>query len=262
VGDAVSTEWLVAKYIPDLRRREPRNIGVILRMGGQQLARFIGERAPGSVDGRSLRGRVADVQTYKAWVDYWRHAMLEAASLRDLVMPSTDESYVVEYGGARLLGSEGLPPTDMLEHLYAALVEELPERSTMSVAELSESVLRLAGIADDVTRGYPLDIEHDTFSDRVVFDYRYVNGRSHLFQQVSLTFADERSWTLAHAAAWSFEKASAIERTTSLVALVNPRQRDADLERQLLLLEEHASVIDVAEPESAAYDLRELISVT
>jgi hypothetical protein len=257
----MNTEWLVAKYIPDLRRREPRNIGVLLRTGDVSLARFVGERSSGFVDGRYLRGRVADVATYKAWVEYWRHELGDEADLRELVTSRPDDNYVVEYGGSRLFGRESTEPTEMLEYLYTTLVEELPEGGgPLSVSELSESVLSLAGIADRVTRGYELDIPHERFSDKVVFDYRYENGRPHLMQQVSLTFGDDRSWTLAHAAAWAFEKAyEAEERSVSLIALVKPRRMDDDLEGQLLLLEEHSSVVDLKKPEVAAASLRALV---
>jgi hypothetical protein len=257
----MSTEWLVAKYMPDLKRREPRNVGVMLRVGHRTLSRFAGERAGGGIDGRFLRGRVADVDTYRAWVNFWRHAVEDAGSLREVMQPTGDENYAVEYGGERLLGSDAREAEDMLDYLYATLVEELPEKEALSVAQLSENVLGRLDIADKVERGYRLNIPHERFTDRVRFDYRYVNRRPHLMQQVSLTLSDERSWDVAHAAAWSFEKAHGAEVDTSLIALVKQRQADDDLERQLLLLEEQAAVVDVGETERATENLRELLQL-
>lgn len=48
--------YLIAKYIPDLRRMEPRNIGVIVWSPQGVAARFAAEKADtdGDVDGRSL----------------------------------------------------------------------------------------------------------------------------------------------------------------------------------------------------------------
>ena len=40
-SDAVSTRFLVAKYIPDMRRPEPRQIGVIVWTHGKLSARFL-----------------------------------------------------------------------------------------------------------------------------------------------------------------------------------------------------------------------------
>jgi hypothetical protein len=255
----MSTEWLVAKYMPDLKRREPRNVGVLLRAGDRALSRFVGQQANGVIDGRFLRGRVADVNTYKAWVNFWRNAMGTAENLRELVQPTGDENYMVEYGGERLLGADAREPEDMLDYLYAALVEELPEKEALSVAQLSEDVLGRLEIADRVERGYRLSIPHERFTDTVLFDYRYMNGTPHLMQQVSLTLSDDRSWDVAHAAAWSFEKAHGANEETSLIALVKQRQDDNDLERQLLLIEENATVVDVGETERATENLRELL---
>ena len=48
--------YLIAKYIPDLQRVEPQNIGVIVWAPGVAAARFAAEKAdrPGEVDGRSI----------------------------------------------------------------------------------------------------------------------------------------------------------------------------------------------------------------
>jgi len=61
----MKARWLVAKYMPDLRRREPDNVGVILLMDGRAHLRFLGQR-DGRVDGRSVRW-AGSVKNYKAW---------------------------------------------------------------------------------------------------------------------------------------------------------------------------------------------------
>ena len=71
-GNSTKAEWLVAKYMPDLRRREPKNVGVLLRMGDSCFSRFLGEQSGGQIDGRHVHGLVNSVQNYKAWVGYWK----------------------------------------------------------------------------------------------------------------------------------------------------------------------------------------------
>src|SRR5260370_7676760 len=71
---ASRVRYLVAKYIADTWRMEPRNIGVIAVGPTGWAARFVGESPakPGQVDGRSLRGRMGSLPAYRQWIKYWR----------------------------------------------------------------------------------------------------------------------------------------------------------------------------------------------
>jgi len=66
--------FLVAKYFPDLFRKEPRNIGVVLWSPEITLARFVGERpdTPGKVDEQEIPSFAASHEAYKQWVRYWQ----------------------------------------------------------------------------------------------------------------------------------------------------------------------------------------------
>src|ERR1700683_4912459 len=66
--------YLVAKYISDLHRMEPKNIGVIVWTRSTVSARFVAERPnkPGEIDGRSIPPFVTSTAAYKQWVDFWR----------------------------------------------------------------------------------------------------------------------------------------------------------------------------------------------
>ncbi len=260
-GNSQKAEWLVARYMPDLRRREPKNVGVVLKMGGFCLTRFLGERSEGRIDGRRVQGLVNSVSNYKAWVDYWQHAV-DSTDPIALTKRRADDSYFLEYAGERLLGSEHTAPEDMLDYLYSTLVEEMPEPDTLNVRQLSERVLVRAGIRDRVTEKYRLPV---SVTDSALFDYKYQNGALHLMKRVTLTYEDERSWANAHAAAWDLEKAAF---TTAggkgrLIALVKTRSSDSELERQMGLLNGLSSaVIDVAEVQEAASQLNEVIHST
>jgi len=66
----MTPQFLVAKYFPDMRRLEPRNIGVIVWCDGNCIAKFLG-------DGESKAGINAPKfiqckKTYRRWLDYWR----------------------------------------------------------------------------------------------------------------------------------------------------------------------------------------------
>ena len=255
----MSTEWFVAKYIPDLRRREPTNVGVILRMGDSVFAKFLGERSDGRIDGRSVKW--LGVASYKAWVTHWRRHLDESADLSALTGSPPGTNYYIEVGGERLIGSETTDPEGLLDYLYSVLVEETPEREVLSVEKATESVLNRIEIAERVERGYVLEVPRDGFTDRVEFDYRYLNGTAHLMQRVSLTLEDVRSWDNVHAAAWSFQYAHSVERDASAIALVKTREEDASLDKQMRLLGEFASVVDVGHTEEAAERLRDLLQL-
>ena len=80
-----NTKYLLAKYIPDLYRFEPRNIGVIVWSPLGVEARFLAEfpNRPGEVDGRFIPNFVASANAYKQWIRYWRDA-ITGAFLRPL----------------------------------------------------------------------------------------------------------------------------------------------------------------------------------
>ena len=71
----MKASWYIAKYVPDLRRREPINIGIILFLGETVLSRFLGENEQGVLNGRRLRGKVRAFSNYKAWLSHWREAV-------------------------------------------------------------------------------------------------------------------------------------------------------------------------------------------
>jgi len=244
--------------MPDLRRREPKNVGVVLKMGDLCVTRFLGERDEGRIDGRHVQGLVNSVPNYKAWVAYWQHVVDETDPVA-LTKQRADDSYFLEYAGERLLGSEDTAAEDMLDHLYSVLVEEMPEPDTLNVRQLSERVLVRAGIRDRVTEKYRLPV---SVTDSALFDYKYDNGPLNLMKRVTLTYEDERSWANAHAAAWDFEKAafSTMDGSGKLIALVKTRPSDSELKQQMRLLDDLSSaVIDVSHEQEAAAQLTEVV---
>src|SRR4051812_26221898 len=169
----MKARWLVAKYMPDLRRREPDNVGVILLMEGRAYLRFPGQR-DGRVDGRAVRW-AGSVKNYKAWVDYWtytaEHTPLEALSPK-LTAHAGDANYIVEVGGERIFGDH-TTPEEMLDYLYTTLIEPSSDRRSFNVGRLSENVFDRLAIHDQVQKDFKLDIDEDT----IHFDYRYDNSQ-------------------------------------------------------------------------------------
>ena len=64
-----TAQYLVAKYVPDIRRMEPRNIGVFVWMPGAISARFLQPDA--------VVPFVNEPETYNRWVRFWNEKIAQ-----------------------------------------------------------------------------------------------------------------------------------------------------------------------------------------
>jgi hypothetical protein len=135
-----TTKYLLAKYIPDVHRFEPRNIGVIVWSAVGAEARFLAEfpDRPGEVDGRSVPAFVTSASAYKQWIGYWRKLLSEKDMItisgnHDIVRSSVEfphaleqtshGNFVIVEGGELLdeISEDELPTA--ANQLFATLVE-------------------------------------------------------------------------------------------------------------------------------------------
>lgn len=264
MGSDVSLRWLIAKYTPDPMRGEPVNVGVILIAGDRVLTRFVGERS-GAIDGRTIRGSgIRVVETYKAWVDYWRGLIEDKGTNAEhsLLMPTLGSNYFIVPGGERMVGGDVETPEEMIASLFVSLVErdDVPVESE-STARLAEKVLQQLAILDVATPNFEMRVHgkgNNTYPVR--FDFRFDNGAANLMRRVTLASDDARAWGACQSAAWAFEKVSG-ERLgdleTRCIAMVRPRDGD-DLAKQIDMLGEYATVVMLDDIPSAVQQLRTL----
>jgi hypothetical protein len=264
----MTTQWLLAKYVSDVARHEPQNVGLILLRDGEIATRFIGQRQDGSIDGR-LTKYVRSFATYRAWVEHWRSLSAEGvdALLAAATASQRDENYVLEVGGQIVLGADpSIETAELLDDLYGRLVDDVPDPALESVKRLAERVID--GIQKRTGRVIERDskvvVETDGVVDELRFDYRYNNGKPHLMRTLSLSYTDSRSWDQLHSLAWSFNQVHQAGdediRNAELIALIRTREPDQALERQLTALRhQHAKVVDVANVDQAQAELLELI---
>jgi hypothetical protein len=255
-------QWLVAKYVSDLRRHEPQNVGVLLFTDQGVFSRFLGQRE-NRIDGRFVRW-ARSLENYKGWVDFWQRSSKGATSAREYLnqmQRRSIDSYFLEMGGERLVGSAGTDAESVLDDLYSSLVEQ-PAPETLSVFNLAESVLKRAALGSKLKRKVELTVD----GDEILFDYQYDNSVPNLMQRVSLSLGDERSWNNVYAASLTFEIAQKDEAAEKLggrpqrIALIKPRECDQALERQLSMLGHHADVvIDVSSEDAAVARLMDAL---
>ena len=151
--------YLLAKYIPDPLRMEPRNIGVVLWAEGNVTARFVGEGdSPDSQSRLPRRLGIPDRHVYKQWVQYWREQIEQPSLTRgadgltvnrsapeflDALTTKSDYSFMLVPGGTLRTEVSAHELQDAISDLYERLVLEEADTAEMKT-EAESALLRRA----------------------------------------------------------------------------------------------------------------------
>lgn len=182
--------WHLIQYIPNMRRKEPRNIGVAARVEGRWLLKLHAVDQYGRINGRALRSYGLSKDGYEAWVRYLRARILsgELDSLFRAQRKHPAEFRIVPGGYTEIVGS----PDELIAQLYADLVAReaaVSEPWTKLLRNRVERALTMAEILPepeiDVPARWGDDPQTDS-QDVVRFNYRYVNGQTHLMDRLQL----------------------------------------------------------------------------
>jgi hypothetical protein len=259
----MTAHWLVAKYVADIRRREPINVGVLLYVDSVVYMRFLGENERGVLNGRRLRGKVEAVANYKAWVAHWRDAAQSMDRAALVGKPSRGDNYFLEVGGETIKTERS--PGELLRFLFDELVA-VPTSARLTKADAVFDRLDLE-VETDVFIPMPSSTAHFDGPDHVdgpglvdelYFDYRFQNGATNLMRTVRVGTA--KAWDKVNAAKYSFEKARDI-KAGNLIALVQRGLQliGKDALSQMRSLERDAQIVELDNEESAATKLAELL---
>lgn len=214
----MSTRILIAKYIDDFRRWEPRNIGVIVVSDGIE-ARFVGERDDGRIDGRVARPYVGDTDIYQEWVKYWRRVLKEGPSgIKEALLRSTDNYWLTETGEV-WVGDESasVMARRYFDELIGRVSEPESETASLRLKPAVERLLEEAGIASDPS--FTRDKRVQAMGKPNVsyrFQYYWENGRKVVGQRVPLSLP-----VYVHDALWKFTK---IPNEFGIVAFVSTEE--------------------------------------
>lgn len=129
----------VAKYVPDLHRMEPRNIGVVVWLNGRIESRFIGVDRHGKVNVPSFAK--SDAHAYREWIESW-HIQFTKKEIRlensgklvdrkspefvDALIQKSKHAFMLT-DAAHILGH--VPPSrlgEVADEMFARLVEREP----------------------------------------------------------------------------------------------------------------------------------------
>jgi hypothetical protein len=160
--------YLIAKFVPDLFRNEPVNIGIIVWSEGATACRFVGATGAGGIDGRCVPGELKQaLSSYKQWVEAWTR-MLKKDHLKEIgkrekiirsdlkfldALQSTGRgNYILEQGGQLLEEVEGSKVDDVADYLFDRLVgSPTPTAPPKSAEEIREELLKEAQVDKSLT---------------------------------------------------------------------------------------------------------------
>lgn len=253
----MTTTWYLVRHVPDLRRKEPRNVGVVLSSPDGWQSRFLGENDAGEIETKQLRPyRDINLDVYRSWISYFKRKASDDR-WRDVerLQSKRRSNYYAELGGQEFDTQE--PIESLLDRLYLDLVvppgttadSGAPTAGTNRIADRLREGARRIFRATGVT---PLENTQVSgkFGDRSIpinFGFRYDNGQPHLMdiavhrQKIEHAAADARELSARMLAAREADVAS------SFLAFYSSTDFPADrLEEIIVPLEEVAHCIDIS----------------
>lgn len=197
----MNPRFLLAKYVPDLSRMEPRNIGVFLWANGEIAERFLPT---------SAADFVGDPETYEWWVSSWREAIsgvsiepvrgqtIKKADPRcmDALLTRQENNFLLVDAGELLepIGKREL--NEAVDFLYGDLVAQAKteevvaaHRSGSTLRDYCDRIFRSTGIADrpDYHEGYKIEVPVYGVRRHLSFNHGLGNGTPNaIFQQANL----------------------------------------------------------------------------
>lgn len=273
----MNARFLIAKYAPDLKRMEPRNIGVIVWIDGQVVARFLGEGLPANRVDAPLRVGIRDKETYRRWIASWRRQLAKpylegdrgeeiqkrSVGYIDALKTWSRGNYMLVDGGVL---AETVAPTEageLADYLFQELVavesDDKPATEAQQLKADSERLLAKSGVST-----------HPEFQHEWPGVYRLANqsrflrfdgaigpiGRPYsLYQRVVLERQHEFDYLALSINAFRNETKYPQERTFALIIEPKKTAKPDSLEN-LSLLARIATVVDVANESKAEQHLK------
>jgi hypothetical protein len=283
-----TTKYLLVKYIADLHRFEPRNIGVVVYSTLGVEARFAAEYPdrPGEVDGRSVPGFVTSDNAYKQWVRYWRNAIRAGR----LTIPATGEivevtspgfaeamqqtsrgNFAVVDAGSVLdeVGVEELPA--VADQLFSQLVDTRPleEPRDADLDAVADGLLDRLNLRShrNFHRDYPVQCLVNGVSEEYVFSDAFANGApQRLYQRLPFPKSKVRLRKNVHDTAWCFEqifkqKIITPEDGGVLVYVTDEQKNQTEVEKSLRLLGSMTRVVNLWKEDEGMSEFAELAAL-
>lgn len=260
-------KFLVAKYVADLERDEPRNIGVIVWTKGSVGYRFV------DLEDIDLPNSV-DPANYDRWINYWaelasskkiqvfreKSVTRRSAKFLDSIKLTGKGNFQLSDGGMVLdqLNSE------TVDEAAQFLFERMVSRTVTREYPPSEGFfikcqsLMHEGFGEELTTRYPVALSIGPFVKEIHFDYAIGNGTPGLLcNRVNLT--RESSVTSAAGKCGSTISANLYSRD-QCVSLYDSRNEISDASAEVEFLKSFSTPVDISDASRAQDQLRSLAS--
>jgi hypothetical protein len=267
--------YLIAKYVPDVRRMEPRNIGIVVWISGRAVAKFLPAQEAEFI---------IDKKTYGRWTSYWERLLSESsiAPLQGEPIPKDRPEFLDEFlktqQGNYLLFDAGYivdkVPATKIDIAANQLFDQLVDRKGIWSTDSGEQAARLKATCDRVFATAGLSRREDfktpyrvrcaigDIEKEFSFNYALGNGEPEsAYHRVRLTAPQSVNST-----AFMFEhvvgaKLLTKERCAAIVHAGNEIQPNSEADVSLQILSLYATVIDVANPDEAAEKLAKVAGI-
>ncbi|UFU03477.1 hypothetical protein LQF12_02365 [Ruania suaedae] len=244
------------KFVPDVRRKEPVNVGIVVDSHGEWAARFFGQDPEtGRIDGRTLRQKGLDRDVFEAWVAYYQRKMTDDLWVDVEKMQARKTHLIYTDPGGTLF--EDRPVRQVADELFEDLVAgQVPEPTVSASDRLKLAVEKVLAQLEVVPE---IDPTFEVSWDRahrapISFHYGYQNGQYHLMHRLNLTTQNSAAptdyWARAQAAR-SAGEADNFVAFYSMQALGGI----ADVDRVLAPVEANGPAIDIDDFAKATTDL-------
>jgi hypothetical protein len=249
--------YLIAKFVPDLFRNEPVNVGVIVWIDGRVESKFIAQRPDGEIDGRFLPREIKNhTHVYKQWIDTWRkwtakdkispigHSevfLRGDAKFMEALQSTGKGNYILESGGEILEDIISSNIGEVVEHLFIRLVEaKEKEDEHQTVQQVRDGLLNDANVSFDsrIKTDQPVEIKLGTKTIHPEFHVYIGNGTPlYLAQVVDLNIQAKKARSNAESIARRFSNvhnANIIPRDRSYVFVVPPEAEQDEKQQRLI----------------------------
>ena len=286
-----NAQFLLAKYIPDLQRFEPRNIGVIVWTPDGIAARFLAEypERPGEVDGRRKPDFFKSLKAYRQWVRFWRKMIDQAEKERlahgvtrrigpdilERLKGSGKGNFMLVDGGFLLDHVPAYELPKLTAELFQKLVATQEQASVSEEPSLEQHCKRLFErllLPPEIKllRDYPITCRIGDTERQFHFDYVLKNGTVQgVYDQFALpNWKKARHtnsfWSRVDAAAFKFDKVieeNVADRahTAALIFAEDEEYGDPDIGKAIKILDSVTHIINLANMPSAAQDMERFI---
>ncbi len=266
------TRYLIAKYISDLQRMEPRTIGIIVWTAGTVSAKFLAEKpeSPGDIDGRSIPPFVTSAAAYKQWVQFWRNELSHKKTISkqspqdwfENLKQANLGNFLLTDGGVLLDAVQPSHLPNLTNDLFHRLVESNSSEETRDpeLDQVADNVIRELHLTQNQNFHTKYEVScrvAPNVKERFEFSHAYANGSlKRLYQRVPLARRRTNLRRTVHDSAWMFEKVvqDGIINRDQAVALVyatDEHKRDPEISWSFDVLSSVARVANLADQTEA-----------